>query len=473
MIRKFQKQGILVNSKDQTGSFLVAALVIIIVLTAIGISLASVVTTQYSRTQRSTYTGNALLAAEAGVEQTLQQLNQNDAFAGYSTEQEFFNNTTQGRATYTTVIQNLSGGNAKTITSTAKVFSRAGATKPISTKIVKVTVVGTGSEGYSVQTGPGGLILGGSANITNSDVYVNGTITLTGAAKIGTPTSPLNVKVANQVCPTSGGVTYPQVCTGSQAITMDWSTNIYGTVCATGQTSYGPNPSKNILPGSTGQGLVLGCVTPPLTQPAIDRAGQIAATTTTAAGNSNTYTCQSWPFDRTWPAKLRLTGNVSVDGSCNVVIRGDAYISGDLNIGGAAKITVDNSVGTVRPKILVDGKITVGGSGQVIANNVGTGIHFISTKSNATCGSACTTLTGSELKATQTFETINVGGAVNLPGMIFQAYWGKVTIGGSGNIGSAVGQTVDLNGAGTVTFGTKLSSGAKTWTVTSYQQKYQ
>jgi hypothetical protein len=47
------------------------------------------------------------------------------------------------------------------------------------------------------------------------------------------------------------------------------------------------------------------------------------------------------------------------------------------------------------------------------------------------------------------------------------------TIYGSGNVGSAVGQTVDLSGAGTITFGTKLSSGAKTWTITSYQQKFE
>ena len=59
-----------------------------------------------------------------------------------------------------------------------------------------------------------------------------------------------------------------------------------------------------------------------------------------------------------------------------------------------------------------------------------------------------------------------------MPGVIFNAYWGKVTIGGSGNIGSAIGQTVNLNGAGTVTFGTKLSSGVSTWTISSYQIKY-
>lgn len=458
---------------NNNGSILGAALIIVIVLTAIGLSLAGVVTVQYAKTQRSTSVVNALYVAEAGVEQTLAQLNQNDAFAGYTTDQVVFNNAQQGKSVYTTVVSGLSGGNAKTITSTAKVFSAANSTRPVSTRIVKVTVVGTGSEGYSVQTGPGGLILSGGANITNSDIYVNGTVTMTGGAAIGTTNQPLKVDVANKACPTSGGATYPQICTG-QAIDMGWGNKIFGTVCATNQTSYGPDPSKNILPGATGQGLVLGCTAPPVEQPAFDKAAFVAATVvTTGAGSSNTYTCQSWPFDRTWPAKLKLTGNVSVDGSCNVVIKGDTYITGNLDIGGAAKITVDNSVGTVRPKIVVDGKITVGGPGQIIANSSGTGLHFISTKSNASCASECTTITGAQLKATQSLETINIGGGVNLPGMIFQAYWGKVAIGGSGLIGSAVGQTVEMSGAGNVTFGTKLSSGAKTWTVTSYQQKYQ
>ena len=134
---------------------------------------------------------------------------------------------------------------------------------------------------------------------------------------------------------------------------------------------------------------------------------------------------------------------------------------------------VAESAGTARPVVLVDGTIDVGGSGQIIANSFGTGIHFISMKSNAACGSTCTTLSGTALKNTQSYQTINVGGAANLSGMIFQAYWGKVSIRGSGNVGAAVGQTVDLSGAGTVTFGTKLSTGNKIWTVTSYQQVFE
>lgn len=455
------------------GSTLAAALIIIIVLTSIGISLSQVVVTRYAFTKKSVAVTSALLVAEAGAEESIQELNTNNNFSGFTTPQVFFNEAGRGRATYTSTVANAASGSSKTITSVGKIYANSTQTTPISTRTIKITIVGTESEGYSVQTGPGGLILSGSANITNSDVYVNGTISLSGAAKIGTQNQPLDVKVAHVACPAgnSPGASYAQTCgAGTQPISMAYSTKIYGTVCATNQTSVGPN--NNITGGVSGQGLVPGCTAPPVEQPSFDRPAHIAKMTTTANGNSNTYTCQSWPFNRTWPANLRLNGNVTIGGSCNVVINGDVYISGDLTINGAAKITVANGAGGVRPKILADGKITVGGSGQLIANNSGTGMYFVSTKSNAACGSTCTTITGNALKTTQGFETVNVGGGVNLAGMVFQAYWGKATIGGSGNVGAVVGQTVDLSGAGTVTFGTILSSGSKIWTVTSYQQIY-
>ncbi len=469
MIKALQKQ--------QSGMMLVSILIITAVLVLIGFSLASLTVGQYSISNTKVFSANGLMVAEAGIEQSLLQLNSNDNFTGYPTEQEFFNNTTQGRGTYSVTVANTSDTNAKIITSTSKVYRYNKTTNPVSTKIVKVTVVGTSSEGYSVHTGPGGLLLGGSANITNSDVYVNGTISLSGAAKIGTSAFPLDVKVANQVCPTGNnpGATYPTVCTSGQPITTQHSTNIYGSVCATGQTSNNNgsnNPAGNILPGNGGAGLILGCVAPVVQPPSYDKAAQLAAVTTTAAGNSNTYTCQSWPFDRTWPSNLKLTGNVTVGGSCNVTIKGNTYITGDLDINGASKITVDSSAGTTRPVVIVDGKITIAGSAQMIANAQGTGIQFISFKSNAPCASNCTTITGTNLKNTQGLETVKVGGGVNLPGMIFQSYWGKITIAGSGSIGAAVGQTVDMSGAGTVVFGTSLSSGDRTWTITSYQEKF-
>lgn len=460
--------------QDETGSLLGTLMILTVVMLVLGLSLANLILGQYSITTRNVYTANAQLLSEAGVEQSILQLNQSDDFAGYETEQEFFNNETQGRGVFTTTVTNAAADNSKTIISIGRIYAH-GSDKLINTRVVRVTTVGTGSEGYSVHTGPGGLILGGSANITNSDVYVNGTIRLNGAARIGTQSQPLQVKVANQVCPTGNtpGPTYPQVCTSSQPITMDWSTKIYGTVCATGQTSRGPDPAGNILGGSSGQGLLLSCVSPPISTPTYDKPAQVGAVQTTGTGSSNTYVCADWPFDRTWPADLRLTGNVNVGGSCDIVMRGNTYITGDLTIGGASKIKVDDSAGTTRPVVLVDGKITIGGSAQLVANKFGTGIHFISMKASASCNPNCTALTGNDLKNSQGVETVRVDGGTNLPGMIFQAYWGKVSIGGSGNVGAALGQTVDMSGAGTVTFGTKLSSGNRTWTITSYQQFYE
>ena len=457
--------------KQEQGLVLVMVMVMVAALMIIGLSLISQSTSQYVLTTATATGNNATYTAEAGVEQSIQALNADSSFSGYSSPQTFFDSATQGYGTYTTAITPASGNtNAKVITSTANIYKYKDHTTRLSTRIVQVTVVGTTAESYSVLTGPGGLILSGSGNITNSSVFVNGKITLTGAAKIGTVSKPLDVDVANKACPTTGGSTYPSLCTGSQPISLAQSTNIYGTVCATGQTSKGPN--NNIQTGNGGQGLIVGCTAPDVSTPTYSRTDHINAVTTTGSATDNTYVCKSWPFTRVWPANLKLTGNVDISSSCDVTIKGNVYITGTLHIGGAAHVRVDDSVGTTRPVILVDGAITVDGSASITANSSGTGPELISFASNASCGSACTSLTGNALYQTSTYPTVTVSGAVSVPGVVFNAYWGKATITGSGNIGAAVGQTVDLSGAGTVTFGTKLSTGVSTWTISSYQIKY-
>jgi hypothetical protein len=455
---------------------LIGLLVIGIALTGIGIALMSFTASTYSLAVRGTYGVNANQVAEAGIETSLYALNQSAGFTGYSTEQAFFNDADQGKGVYTTVVASVPSSNAKTITATGKVYRYGTTTNPVQTRKIKVTVVGTASPGYSVHTGPGGLILSGSANITNSDVYVNGYLSMSGAAKIGTSAQPSNVYVANYRCPigSNPGSSFPMQCSGNGSsanpITLGHSTYIYGTVCATGQTSTGPN--NNIQPGSTGSGLVVGCTAPVVSPPTYDKAAQVAAVTTTGSGSSNTYVCNSWPFNRSWPAHLKLTGNVTINGSCNLIINGDVYITGDLTLGGAATITIADSVGTTRPVIVADGKITVGGSARILANSSGTGAQLISWKSTASCNPNCTSVTGNELYTSMSTETVNIGGGVNLPGMIFQAYWGKISLNGSGNLGSAIGQTVDMGGAGTVLFGTALSSGTTTWSITGYQRLF-
>lgn len=463
---------------NQQGMILVSVILVVSAMLIIGISLAGFTMSQYTLANRKISSTNANAVAEAGIEQSVQALNQDDNFPGYSETQIFFNNQTQGRGTFTTTIEDAADSNTKIITSTGNVYRYNQNSNPKATRKVRVTVVGTTAEGYAVHTGPGGLILGGAANITNSDVFVGGTITMTGAARIGTYSQPLEVNVAHQSCPTGSnpGPTYPRVCNSGengQPISLQWSTFIFGSVCATNQTSTGPNQFiENIQPGSTGQGLISGCTAPPASPPTYSRAAHIANMTTTGSGNSNSYVCNSWPFDRDWPANLRLNGNVNVGGICDVTIHGDVYITGNLDFGGVARIRVADSVGTDRPVIVVDGDIDVGGAAHIIANDSGTGAHFISFKTNAACNPNCTELTGNELKNSQNLKTVDIGGAANLPGMIFQSYWGEIELGGIGHLGAAAGQTIDMSGAGTITFGTELSSGERSWTITSYQQDF-
>ncbi len=460
------------RSVSQSGYILVAVLWVSIVLTIIAFALLSGSSDQFVLSSDNLYSVNALYTAEAGIEQSISQLNQNSSFNGYSTAQTFFSSSAQGTGTYTSKVTNVTGTNAKTITSTGIVY-RYGVASEVASRTIEVTVVGTGASSDSVFSGPGGLILSGSANITNGPVYVNGFITMSGAAQIGTNSQPLVVNVANDACPTgsSPGSTYPKVCTSGQPISVSGSPTIYGTVCATGQTS-----STDIKTGSGGQGLEAGCTAPVVSTPSYNRLAQISAVTTTASGSSNTYTCQQYPFNRTWPANLELTGNVTIGSSCNLTINGNVYITGSLNIGGAATITVANSAGTTPPVIIVDGTITVGGSATMVADSSGIGAEFISFDSTNSCTTStsastyCATLTGNDLYNSSQLQTVNIGGAATLPGMIFQAYWGELVLGGSGHIGAVAGQTINMSGAGTIVFGTTLSSGTSTWTISSYQE---
>lgn len=440
----------------------------ILFLTAVGFSIAELVSLQYQRTKQEAYDQNAQLVAEAGVEQSVEQLNANDNFTGYSAAQTFFDNQTQGKGTFTTVISDNSDGKSKTIISTGEIYRSDSDASPYLTRKVKVTVVGTVSNGYSVSTGPGGLILNGSASITNSNVYVDGTITMTGSSSIGTQENPVTVDAGNISCPrgSSPGSTYPQLCTdGSQPISLDYSTKIWGTVCATGQTSSGPN--NNIKGGNGGSGLQAGCIAPSVSQPIYNRSGIINGVTTTAPGDNGTYAC-SGVKSITLPANIELTGNnITWGNSCKITISGNVYIPGNLVINGAAQIKVASSVGTTRPVIVVDGTISVDGSASLIANSSGAGIDFVSFK-NAT-GDPAATPTGNNLYNSQQMQNVTVGGAASSPGMIFDAYWSEVVLSGSGQIGAAAGQMIELNGAGTIIFGTVLSSGSKTWSITSYQ----
>lgn len=464
---------------------MLVAFIVVLMISITAISETAV--RQHGKTSNTITRYNADQAAEAGIERSILELNSSSSFTGYS-EQDFYNDPAIGRARYSTTVVDANGSNAKYITATGKIFKYDQSTNPTSVRKVRVTVVGTQSTGYSVKSGPGGLILGGSANIINSDVHIGGYLRLTGGSKIGSENGPVNVNVANKRCPSgaSPGATYPTVCSGNPPIQIDdhSSVAILGTTCATGQTQAKfPDTANNrkqpqIRPASSGgSGLLPNCTAPPVDPITYNKTPQVSSVAVTSSATDNTqHACTGWrsgsEWSRSWPANLRLNGNVSLGGSCDITLNGDVYITGNLTMGGGAKFRVANSVGTTRPVVLVDGTITIGGGSSIVTNSVGTSVEFVSLRSNASCNPNCTSLSGNDLYNSQNVTTVNVSGGVNMPGSAFQATWGKLVLAGGGSIGEASGQTIDMSGAGSITFGTGLNSGAKTWKITSYQRVY-
>lgn len=467
--------------RSQAGIVFITVLLVGLLLTFVGLSLANVAMFQFRRTSDNVFVSNAFLSAEAGIERSLYELNSSDSFTGYESDIEFFEDDTQGRGTYTTEITN-GNGNERILTSTGKVYKKTG--ELAGERRVKVSLVGTASNTPSVYAGAGGLILGGSARITNSDVHVNGTISMSGNSSIGSDSAPVNLSVSNYNCPpgSNPGPTYPALCTTGQPITMpDWgSTSIIGTVCATGQvqskfpeSQWNNNPPQ-IRGGSNGQGLLPGCTSPLAPMPTYDKAEHISRVSTVGTMSGNQYNCNTWRnpdgFVRTWPQNLQIDGNVSIASSCDLTITGDVYITGNLVLGGGATIRIADSLGTRVPTIVVNGTVNAGGGARILANSSGTAARFISYEDYNNCDPSCT---GTNLKRSQALRGITVDGGGQYPGSVFHAYWSTIKVEGSGLVGSAIGQVVDMSGAGNITFGTTLSSGTTTWTIRSYQYDYE
>jgi len=468
--------------RDERGITLITVLIVTLILTTVGLSLASLSVKQLVRTQNKTFTADAQLVSEAGIEQTLAQMNDSGSLAGYPSEQQFFNDSAQGRGTYQTVVSSGTGQNEKVITSTGRVYRQNQSTNPISTRITKVSVVGTSSTGYSVLIGPGGLTMDGGANITNSSVYVGGSLSMTGGVYIGTSSQPLSVSIGNRGCVDSSG-NYPATspCTG-QPLSATNGTHIYdSSICAAGLTTNPgnaiSNPQPSCDPGAT-------------TMPTYDRAGQIAAVATTITSTDNTIGCTGWlsgapnnGFGRTWPANLQITNSssnaYSISSSCYITLSGNTYITGTggLTVSGGAHIVVPDSAGTTRPVIMVDGPITFQSGATIVENKYGTSVQFISycakSTSSATCSVPSTAPTGTTLFNDAKQTTITVTGGGQAPGALFYAMYGGVTISGGGTMGAVIGQSLHLTGGANVVFGSNLAVDKQTWTIRSYQRVYQ
>ena len=318
----------------------------------------------------------------------------------------------------------------KTVISTGKVYSPASNAEPKSIVTIKATLraVRTGGN-YSIVTGVGGLYLSNSAKILGGDVLVNGEIQMSNTAQIGLTNNPVDVEVAHQNCPETPDATYPRLCNpseGGEPISISNSAHIYGSVKANDQV----NGS-----GMSDPGLVASSGISPRALPVHDRSAQVAAAVNnlTAANAS----CTTNGGTKTWPANVKITGNVTINHTCKVTILGDAWITGTLSMANSGQIIVSNSLGTNRPNIMIDGQSnSLRNGSSIVSNSSNTGAQLINYWSAASCSPNCPDVTGTDLynsRNTTTLELNNTGGAAN---SVFYAKWSRVLISNTGAIGA-------------------------------------
>ncbi|HSX45611.1 MAG TPA: hypothetical protein VLG27_01235 [Candidatus Saccharimonadia bacterium] len=404
----------------------------------------------------------AQLTADAGADYAVEQLSQDDTWTG-TTSPITVHSDSSLRTTFTASVSGNSS--SKTIAVTGKTYWPASTTTPTRSVSIDVNLYPVTVGNYSIVAGAGGLFMSNSSKIVGGSAFINGEIQMSNSAQIGLSTAPVNVSVADDICPTTADATYPRVCTAAdhagQPITINNQAHIYGTVTATNQTTGS---------GMSNSGLVSSGTAAPQDLPTYDRAAQKAAVANTMTGAAASCSGSS---NVNWPANTKITGDVTLSNTCTVTVKGDVWITGNLNLSNSSKMIIDNSLGTTRPDIMVDGQsgINFSNNSQVAANSSGMGAEFYTFYSKAVCSPDCASVTGTSLASSRSVQTINLGNSFAAPNSILYAYWTQVNLSNSGQIGAVIGQTIQLSNTATITFGSSVGVGQTTWVVKGYHRQ--
>jgi hypothetical protein len=406
---------------------------------------------------------HAQIGADAGADYAVEQINQDASWNGTNGEVTLHNDGAI-KSTYAVSVT-VNSSTSKTLTVTGKAYWPTNRATPNASVKINVGLQAISSGNYSVASGEGGLIMLNSSKIAGGNVLVNGAVSISNTAQIGLSTNPVTVQIADAVCPVPPDATYPRVCTVAdgqpQPISMSNTAWIYGSVKANNQTSGAQMSNPGLVASS-------GVATQSL--PTYDRAAQKAAVTTTITGSAASCSGTS----QTWAANTKIVGDVTINNKCVVTIAGNIWITGSLTLKNSAQILVADSLGSTRPIIMVDGAsgVTLNNSAKLASNSSGTGLELISFYSTAACSPDCTSLSGTDLNNSRNITTINLQQSATGPQTVFYAYWTKVEIGNSGQLGSLIGQTVQLENTGTITFTTSTGTGVTAWIISSYQRSY-
>lgn len=459
----------------QSGSILIAIIIMMPFFMAIAMAYLQLATTGYKIARKDQFHTHAQLAADAGIDASLEIINQNDTWSGTGSELPLHNDGNI-RTTYETVVTSPDADN-KTIVATGRTYHPASdlTSPPDSSVSVNIKLRPVRSGNFSIVTGVGGLYLSNSAKVLGGDVFVNGELVMTGSSQVGLTTKPVTLKVAHQNCPAGAnpGPTYPRVCglgENGEPISVSNPAWIYGDVSANNQVS-SSRMSLNGLVASSG---VAAQALPPH-----DRSAQKAAVPPppdTAHNLSGAAaSCTTNGGSKTWLANTKITGNVEIDKDCTVTIEGDTWITGNFTMSHSkAKLRVSDTAGSTRPSLMIDGPSTVLRNGSSIVSNASsTGIQLITYYSSVACSVATDCLvSGTDLYNSRGLPTITLSQSSNGPNTIFYARWTKVLIENSGEIGALVGQTVELQNSGTISFGASVGTPTTFWVIDAYRRTF-
>lgn len=413
--------------------------------------------------QDQLHTGSQL-AADAGADYALKQINLDGNWTGTAGEVELIN-ASDNRSTYEVAVTDVSPSE-KTLTVTGRSYRPSSAQNPSTSVIIKVDLRPVESGSYSVVSGQGGLRMSNSSKIIGGNVLVNGEITMSNSAQIGLSTNPVNVSVANQICPIPADGTYPRLCNAGEnnnPIEISNSAHIYGDVKANHQS----NGS-----GMTDPGLTASSGVNPEPLPSYDRDAQKTAVATTIS--SAAASC-SGSQTKTWAANTKVDGNATLSNGCIVTLSGNIWVTGNLYLSNLSKLVVADSLGATRPVIMVDGSsgaIFSNGS-KITSNASGTGAQIITYWSTASCSPDCADVTGTDLNNSRSRTTIALSNLSEGAQSVFYARWTQVNLSNGGQVGAVVGQTIYMSNAATVTFGTAVGGGTTTqWVVDGYRRSF-
>jgi hypothetical protein len=450
---------------NQHGSILLGLVLMLpwlILITALFLELA---TTSLKLAQKDQFHTHAQLATDAGIDFAMYQINKDENWAGTGGQVELHNDGNV-KTTYEISVTN-NNADSKTITSIGRTFRPATSTTAQSTITIKTDLRPVRSDAYSVVTGVGGLYMSNSAKILGGNVHVNGEIQMSNTAQIGLTNNPVALNVAHQNCPEPATAAYPRLCNSGesgQPIAIYNTAHIYGDVKANNQISSA---------GMTNPGLTASSGVAALPLPPYDRNAQKAAVT---ANQTGTMASCSGNTTKTWPANLKITGDVNISNNCQVTVSGNVWITGKLTLSNQGKLIVSDALGTTRPTIMVDGSATavnLTNNTELKPNSIGTGFQIITYWSRASCSPDCDNVTGTSLYNSRNDTTIDMNNSSNAGATILYARWTRVSVSNSGQIGALIGQTVQLNNSATITFGASAgSSSTQHWIIDGYRRTF-